>query len=453
MAALATSKRKFYKLLDNISSPKLSPDDPNTTPGAKANKRSRMVVDSTTASSRPYAAPRTTTTVRILSSNFESRETDRPESRTGSYSPWSHEQFLARLKTYADVKIWSPKPDVINEVAWAGRGWVAVARDEVACKSCGEHVLIKLESNKPEKNWENEKDKEEQEPEEKWWTAETETSLVEKYESLIIEAHERTCLWKKSGCKGMMVFNMKQLAADKILEDIYRISFSDPTAWVKSLCQRYTSLEDMGDDILPTSVIVPLVREDDARDQFEPDEIKPWFASVMNMNSRKHLKSQKNAESIPTLEAADINTTALVMALCGWEGQDQSRVNIATCDRCFSRVGLWMYKTGDDHKLDPVSLHRAHCPWQNPVSQAGLGRFEGLAGWEVLNEVICSNITRASRQRGLVAPLDDDADHADSPRRSREELDDEDQARESKLARLKRALTGKRSKKSFDQPR
>jgi hypothetical protein len=210
MAALATSKRKFYKLLDNLSSPNFSPDDPNTAPGAKPTKRSRMVGDSTAASSRPYTAPRTTTTVRILSSNFESRDRDKPESRTGSYSPWSHDQFLARLKTYADVKIWSPKPDLISEVAWARRGWVAVARDEVACKSCGEHVVIKLESTRPDRNWETEKEKE-KEPEEKWWTEETETSLVEKYESMIVEAHERTCLWKKSGCKGTVSRTSTQL--------------------------------------------------------------------------------------------------------------------------------------------------------------------------------------------------------------------------------------------------
>jgi C3HC zinc finger-like len=147
------------------------------------------------------------TTVRILSSNFEStlagnRDTpSRPDSSksTSPYSPWNHEQFLARLKTFSDVKLWDPKPDRINEVAWAKRGWTVIAHNELCCKSCGERVLIKLDS-----QVHGEKDQT-SEDDQKWWSAEAEEKLVEKYESLIVEGHEQTCLWRKAGSKGELI--------------------------------------------------------------------------------------------------------------------------------------------------------------------------------------------------------------------------------------------------------
>jgi hypothetical protein len=200
------------------------------------------------------------------------------------------------------------------------------------------------------------------------------------------------------------------------------------------------------------------VTEGPDRESFDVNRIADWFTSIWTSNEDStHILDNANAQAATALantQSPEINKTALVMAFCGWTGQNVAGVPIAVCDKCFARIGLWMYKVsslGDDHKLDPVGLHRAHCPWQSPISQSGLGRFAGLPGWEILNEMVCSNIARAKRQKSLSTSVDDDLSDTDSPRPSSKDIEDEDKARESKLARLRRALTSRRSKKSFDQ--
>jgi hypothetical protein len=182
--ALATSKRKFYKLLDNLSSSKTNLVPPAKNPPVdRPIKKSRMV--------------EAKTTVRILSSNFESRSSPNrtvSNKATPIYAPWSHDQFLARLKTFSDVKLWSSKPDSINEVAWAKRGWIAIALDEVSCRSCGQRVLLKLDHPADQESASQENGR--------WWSEEVGKKLIEKYELLIIDGHESDCLWRKSGSKG-----------------------------------------------------------------------------------------------------------------------------------------------------------------------------------------------------------------------------------------------------------
>jgi hypothetical protein len=359
------------------------------------------------------------------------------------------------LKTFADVKLWSVKPDRINEVAWAKRGWVVVAHDEITCRICGEHVLIKLERQEQF----NEGTTEDRKDDDDWWSADIEEKLVEKYESLIMEGHERNCLWRKGGCKGTLFSVHIELRFSNLsLDDIYRIPFSDQGIRQKDLYTRYSALLTVSES-LPSTVTIPKVTEGPDRELFDVDRITDWFSIIWKSNEAGTYNLE-DADAQPATEVtntpqADINKVALVMAICGWTGQDVAGVPIAACEKCFARIGLWMYKastlTDDDHKLDPVGLHRAHCPWQNPTSQSGLGRFAGLPGWEILHEMVCSNITRARRQKRLSSAVDDDLSDTESPRPSSKDIDEEDKARESKLARLRRALTSRRSKKSFDQ--
>lgn len=450
--SLATSKRKFYKLLDNLSTSKPnfipSTDEPNTADSPeRPTKRSRMV-----DLPRPTSVRSSTkTTVRILSSNFEagnrasisSQQFDTSKS-TFTYSPWSHDQFLVRLKTFADIKSWSPKPDRINEVAWAKRGWTVIAQDEVACKSCGERVLIKLFNNMGNSADGGEQDSSQLSAEgDQWWSAEAEEGLIEKYESLLAEGHDQSCLWRKSGSK----------------DDIYRITFTDQSVWQQDLLKRYCSLSPMA-ATLPATLIIPKITDDDNdMEQFQVDRLVRWFTALLKAYHQSATQTPKLVSLNPisatvgrddTIATDDqVNPTTLVMALCGWSGQNTAGVQIASCDRCFARLGLWMYKASDgvDHKLDPVALHREHCPWKNPTSQNGFGRFAGMAAWEIQNESICSTISRTQRQKRLSTRIEENFDDTDSPRQSREEVDNEDRARESKLARLRRALSVKKLKK------
>jgi hypothetical protein len=227
--ALATSKRKFYKLLDDLSGPSkrpaTAPPLSTATVTDRLPKRPRTLATATLRGGAAGSPGGGRTTVRLLSSTFESKAgtisgatTSSPsanasignskESGAGTggigpaqaklgglpatYAPWSHEQFLERLRSFADLKRWRPKPPAVGEVAWARRGWEVVGEDEVACGFCGRHVTLRLDGG----------DGEEGAVEDKWWTAEAEEKLVGKYEALVVNGHSEECLWRAAGSKG-----------------------------------------------------------------------------------------------------------------------------------------------------------------------------------------------------------------------------------------------------------
>jgi hypothetical protein len=214
--ALATSKRKFYKLLDNLSSSKLPDQTLPSTPDRPI-KRNRML-DARSRNDAGTGRPKTS--VRAISSTFGSTvaaSRGRAASTTtgtrhpAAYAPWSHDQFLERLKTFADVKTWSAKPDAVSEVVWAKRGWAVVGLDEVGCRSCGKHLVVKLDEQDDDHGTEPVTKESE---DDKWWMDDADRKLVERYESLVSEGHDESCLWRKSGCKGRHCAREEEYATD-----------------------------------------------------------------------------------------------------------------------------------------------------------------------------------------------------------------------------------------------
>lgn len=124
-----------------------------------------------------------------------------------TYAPWSQDQFLSRLETFADVKRWTTKPEALSDVYWAKRGWIVVELDEVACRSCGKHLMVKIgfDRDKGSELGErtNEDEAAEDVTEQDWWQEGVEQDYVNKYETFIIDGHSQDCLWRKAGCKGM----------------------------------------------------------------------------------------------------------------------------------------------------------------------------------------------------------------------------------------------------------
>ena len=110
----------------------------------------------------------------------------------------------------------------------------------------------------------------------------------------------------------------------------------------------------------------------------------------------------------PTLTPTDlINRPAFTLALFGYRADGLAANPMATCDACFRRVGLWLYKESSSKpsetvesedvitpgdptmaKLDVLAEHRAYCPWVNGKSQNGSRVANGSAGWEVLVEAL-----------------------------------------------------------------
>jgi hypothetical protein len=356
-----------------------------------------------------------------------------------NYAPWSHDQFLVRLKTFADVRTWTPKPTGIGEVDWAKRGWSVTGKDTVGCKGgCEKRLLVKIAK---EKQTATEADEEAGE-DSSWWMGDVEMAMVQRYKGLIVDAHDEGCLWRKAGCK----------------DDIYRIQMADPAVWQKELKVRYSSLLTI-ESALPESLEMP---QQEGKDPFDIGVIaKTVPATILERSAtgKENTEPSTPTELTPPV-TKDTNNIALNLALCGWIGQSPNGVHLAYCTKCFQRVGLWLYRivpsttplSSDLEPMvfNPVELHREHCPWKNPELQSARGSLAGMAGWQILVSLVKSyrrydQVERERERAEDVVSIHEE----DSPRKSMEEIRREDLVRKGRLQRLKRAFTV--SKKNKDK--
>ena len=142
--------------------------------------------------------PRREGTIRVISKskNIPTPKASTPR-KAPNFQPYSQEHFLERLKTFADVRKWTTKPDAISEVEWAKRGWSCDIWNTVACKGgCENRVAVKL---RPKRKDASGKDLEMSED----LAIDIDDALVERYKDLIVEGHSDDCLWRKRACQGM----------------------------------------------------------------------------------------------------------------------------------------------------------------------------------------------------------------------------------------------------------
>ncbi len=97
------------------------------------------------------------------------------------------------------------KPDEINEVQCARRGWTCVGKETVGCVGgCGNEVVIALEpTREEEKPTEGPEPFEEAEDDDYNWRDEAQKELVKRYTEMIVTEHDEGCLWRRKGCDGM----------------------------------------------------------------------------------------------------------------------------------------------------------------------------------------------------------------------------------------------------------
>ncbi|KAF2092297.1 zf-C3HC-domain-containing protein [Saccharata proteae CBS 121410] len=381
--ALNTSKRKFHKILDNITASTSQPNLASTLREKNASamslaaseieppsKRSRTSLSGSfasedrpsTSASTPAAPSKLSLAQRAKSIRLVRKSDEhapKEQRKTPNYAPWSHDLFIERMKTFSDVKLWTPKPDILNEVEWAKRGWVCDGLNKVACKGgCEERVVVKLEPNRKE---ENEPVNEERESSEN----DVEAVLIERYVKLIVEGHDEECLWRKSGCKE-------------------RLSKAFPQDLIKSV----TDLQPAPTD---TSSAQP---------------------------------------PSPTSSPNDLLQKLILFTLYGWHAENRGKYSIATCHLCHARVGLWLYSS-ETSELDLVESHRIHCPWINAKTQGG-----GKPIWEQLQERLSLRVRESvvveRRREGTGTEADDERPPSSAA--------DSVQADRKRLSRLRNAM-------------
>ena len=401
--ALSTTKRKFHRILDSISntsSISLPGKEkharastitlPNTTDTPPKRQRLERPKSSYVSSSSQISSHRPLSAVAAPMASKVVTGTE--EKKKPAFVPWDREEFLARLKTFRHVDKWMSKPEEINEVEWAKRGWKCVGKERVGCASCAVEVVIKLEDDR----WET-KGSADEETDEEEWRAAAQEELVKMYADMIVTEHDEGCLWRIRGCDGKLKRSPLQsriLLTNFYIATIYRLPLTHPPTSLDSLLYRYQSLSAMASE-LPSTILSP--------EQVNIPALSKLFVAMLRSKGAYAETEQGSQEQ----DLEEINNQAFALALFGWQAEEEHIAGLATCNACFRRLGLWLYRTrprskegGDEvaimSGLDVVSEHREYCPWINSTSQSG-GRVthdsdtaavSTSTGWETLVQVL-----------------------------------------------------------------
>ncbi|KAJ4266551.1 hypothetical protein NW762_004540 [Fusarium torreyae] len=281
------------------------------------------------------------------------------------YAPTDRADLLKRLGTFQEITDWTPKPDKVNEVEWAKRGWVCHGKETVRCLLCHRELVVKL----------NRKVVDGKEVP-VLVASEIEEALVDKYADLIVASHQEDCLWRKRGCD----------------DSLLRLSLTNATASLKALRERY-------DELLARKAFLPYEFNLRLPEEFDLDTNLTQLPGDFFTNPAP----AKGADTQP-------NRVALALALMGWQGLNNARIgavpNSASCHTCLRRLGLWMFKSkevADNGEvlvpapmdfLDPAREHRFFCPWSNSQTQrqghSQSRSGQDLPGWRVLVQTLAN---------------------------------------------------------------
>ncbi|KAJ4371330.1 hypothetical protein N0V83_004547 [Neocucurbitaria cava] len=405
--ALATTKRKFHKLLDNltaststtslastlqesnVSSTSLSqpgtPEPPNKRPRSSnlSMERERNVSagqERIRVLKEQLLTPRREGTIKVVGKKQAPAVTT--PRKAPNFQPYNQQQFLDRLRTFADVKKWTTKPDSLSEVEWAKRGWTCDTWNTVACKGgCEKRVAVKL---RPRRKDLDGKDIEMSED----LAVDVEDALVENYRELIATGHSEECLWRKRGCQ----------------EDIYHIPIGSRNQSKAELLTRYSSFKAMAADLpLLENIIYP--------DPAIHDVLKSIPPAYFNTG---------DPESTVSPPSSPTDIVAFAFALFGWSGASESRISLAVCNHCFQRLGLWLSSDTrlkemskkldvpiESLRLNLLESHREHCPWKNAEVQgnASDGPTAHMAAWQSLEFMLLGKQKDKGSAQGFVAGI------------------------------------------------
>ncbi|MCJ1395643.1 hypothetical protein MMC18_008529 [Xylographa bjoerkii] len=427
--ALSTTKRKFHRILDSISNSsttsltsKTQHDNASSTTLAHTPaKKARLV--------RPASVYASSTTQTEVSQSIKSASDQTlAEKKRPPFTPWDREDFLQRLETFRHPYLWMTKPDKVNEVEWARRGWRCVGKDRVACSACRKELVMILEPDEPADC----KGEEDIVSDEKDWRRNAQNDLVEEYASMITTAHDEGCLWRKRGCDAT----------------IQRLNLTHPATTLEALRMRYESFVRLKIR-LPTSLRYP--------PSLPLDDLSKQLISILH--------PPLSFDVTTTLDNGILDKEALKLALFGWQAETEHDLKLATCNACFRRLGLWLYLPREDvngssgqkeaivSRLDLIEEHRSYCPWINessqngdPLPQAATPESAGFAGWEILVKVIQNVRHTLGDYSDFESSTDIGSRSSASTYLDKTARDAQDQERWAKIKKLKQVFRVKKAK-------
>ncbi|CAK7270255.1 hypothetical protein SEPCBS119000_003996 [Sporothrix epigloea] len=270
------------------------------------------------------------------------------------YAPGDREQLLRRLATFQELTDWAPKPDRINEIEWAKRGWECLSKERLRCRLCSKELVVQLGRSRSDEASAT-RTADTLDVADADAAAAADAAVVDRYVDLITTGHDDDCLWRKKGCD----------------DSLLRLPLASPHQALADLRQRYDELC--------------------SRKDFLPYEFNLRLPANFNIDAVLATLPPTFFDSeTPVSTLAPPNRVALILAVLGWQGLSNSRIgavpNSASCHACLRRLGLWMFKSKQvdpetstvlepapmDY-LDAVQEHRFFCPWKNGAVQRNPG--------------------------------------------------------------------------------
>ena len=218
------------------------------------------------------------------------------------------------------------------------------------------------------------------------------------------------------------LFGIVSYADFSAADTIHRLSLAHQNTALTNLRLRYESLAAITTE-LPSNISTPPA--------VDPLKLPDQVSSILVSPSPP--SDITPTSPTPEVQQAPIDTSALMLAVFGWQAEPSTIAGLASCAACFRRLGLWLFKPSSHPssprspssspppmaRLDVVAEHREYCPWINASSQGGGGSSTGshistanLAGWELLLRAI--NNAQQSRRDAAGLPLLSDERRADS---------------------------------------
>ena len=209
-----------------------------------------------------------------------------------------------------------------------------------------------------------------------------------------------------------------------------------------------------------------------------PDNLSVPDGLDMQNLLRQQSKDLEESSSATDTAQQQINEQAFTLAVFGWQAEEGHIKGLATCEACFRRLGLWLFKkkpsiseadrvedesAASMSRLDVVTEHRDYCPWTNAAIQNGALLPENTQspnaqpGWQVLMRVLKTTHhlkTQASRGSADGVAHEEQGD-AESIVMTGEDANDrtvrdmKDNERWAKLKKLRKAFDMKAKRKSI----
>lgn len=146
------------------------------------------------------------------------------------FCPGDRDQLIRRLATFQELTEWTPKPDKLNEIEWAKRGWVCQGKERVRCTLCNKELVVQTSARREADG------KADSVSVTVSVTVDSgvQEAVVNKFADLIVEAHTEDCLWRKRACDGKSTSNSHLFCRHRCL-GFYLVSDVTSYYW---LCTR-----------------------------------------------------------------------------------------------------------------------------------------------------------------------------------------------------------------------